>query len=76
VTFEMPTLATPGTEPTKRELAVLRLVGVKGLGTRETADELGISPSTVRKHLENVRRRTGSGHIAQAVWALRELLAG
>ena len=48
-----------GLDISPRETQVLRLVG-RGLSNPEIADVLVISVATVRKHLENVYRRTGT----------------
>jgi DNA-binding NarL/FixJ family response regulator len=51
---------------TPRELDALR--GLAGGGTyREIADELGLSPSTLRSHLHNVYGKLGVADRAQAV---------
>lgn len=51
--------AAAGLDISPRETQVLRLVG-RGLTNAEIADILVISVATVRKHLENVYRRTGT----------------
>lgn len=51
---------------TSRELDVLRLVA-RGLGERELADSLGISPHTAHRHLSNIRLKLGAGTQAAAV---------
>jgi DNA-binding CsgD family transcriptional regulator/PAS domain-containing protein len=43
----------------RREQEVLRLLG-RGLTTTAMADELGISPHTIRDHLKNLYRKTGT----------------
>ncbi len=45
---------------TERQADVTRLIA-RGLSNREMATELQISPSTVKRHLEDVYRRTGVG---------------
>ena len=51
--------ATSGLDISPRETQVLRLVG-RGLTNPQIAEILVISVATVRKHLENVYRRTGT----------------
>jgi DNA-binding CsgD family transcriptional regulator len=43
---------------TERQAEVIRLTA-RGLSNREVAERLGVSPSTVKRHLENVYRHTG-----------------
>ncbi|MEZ5077443.1 MAG: AAA family ATPase [Solirubrobacterales bacterium] len=43
---------------TERQAEVTRLIA-RGLSNREIAERLRVSPSTVKRHLENVYRRTG-----------------
>jgi DNA-binding CsgD family transcriptional regulator len=43
---------------TDRQAEVTRLIA-RGLSNREVAEELQVSPSTVKRHLEDVYRRTG-----------------
>ena len=43
---------------TERQAEVTRLIA-RGLSNRAVAEELHLSPSTVKRHLENVYRRTG-----------------
>ena len=69
-----PTSARPGSEPTPRELAVLRMIAIDGRSHRQVAEQLGISPHTVRFHLENVRRRVEAATIAQATFLLHDRL--
>jgi DNA-binding CsgD family transcriptional regulator/energy-coupling factor transporter ATP-binding protein EcfA2 len=45
---------------TARQAEVTRLTA-RGLSNREIAERLQVSPSTVKRHLENVYRRTGVG---------------
>lgn len=45
---------------TPREREVMRLIG-SGMGPREVAARLGISPDTARKHRDNAVRRSGTG---------------
>lgn len=51
---------------TPRELDVIRLVA-RGLSSARIAAELGVSPSTVRTHVEHLCRRLGVRTRAQAV---------
>ena len=50
---------------TAREVDVLRLV-VQGLSSRQVANELVISPKTVRNHVEHIYAKTGVSSRAQA----------
>ena len=43
---------------TPREMDILRLLG-RGLGNKEIADELGVSVTTVRTHLNKVYEKVG-----------------
>lgn len=52
-----PVLACLDITPRQREIVRLRL---RGLGRREIAHRLGISPETVRDHLDEARARTGA----------------
>jgi DNA-binding CsgD family transcriptional regulator len=45
---------------TERQAEVTRLIA-RGLSNREIAEQLQVSPSTVKRHLENVYERTGVG---------------
>jgi DNA-binding CsgD family transcriptional regulator len=49
-----------------RQLDCLRLAA-KGMTARGTAAVLGISPDTVRNHLEEIRGRLDAATIAEAV---------
>lgn len=49
-----------------RELEVLRLVA-RGRSTHEIADDLGISPHTVRNHVRHFRRKLGARTKLEAV---------
>lgn len=56
-----PPAATAGSSVlTEREQDVLRAVA-KGLGTREIAESLGMSPKTVDSHRRNMREKLGLG---------------
>ena len=65
----------PSTEPlvesqklSRRELEVLRLVAL-GLETHRIAEELGISPHTVRNHIRNFRQKLNATNKLDAVLA-------
>ncbi len=58
-------------ELTARELEVLRLL-VRGRTTREMAETMNISTSTVRKHVQNLLRKIGAGSRLAAVLAALE----
>jgi DNA-binding CsgD family transcriptional regulator/PAS domain-containing protein len=53
----------------RREHEVLRLV-VKGASTGNMADQLGISPHTVRDHIKNLYRKTGTSSRSELVGLL------
>lgn len=56
---------------TRREMQILTLAA-QGLTARETADRLGISPLTARKHRENLMRKLSLHNAAEiAAYALR-----
>lgn len=56
---------------TAREKAVLKLL-VKGQANKQIAATLGISPSTVRRHLENILRKLNlENRVQAAVFAVR-----
>jgi NarL family two-component system response regulator LiaR len=68
----------PGLRPVRsalssREWEVLDLL-VAGRGTREIADELGLSPETVRSHVKRLLRKLGAHSRAEAVEQARALL--
>jgi PAS domain S-box-containing protein len=57
---------------TPREVEVLGLLAV-GKKTREMANDLGVSPATVRTHVENILRKLGvHGRLEAVVVATRE----
>ena len=63
----------PLVEPlTPRELEVLHLIAA-GLRNQEIADQLVISPATVKRHISNIYGKLGVSHRTQAVAHAREL---
>ncbi|MGB3542071.1 response regulator [Rubrivirga sp.] len=61
---------------TNRELEVLRSMS-RGLGNKEIAEELGISPNTVRNHVSSVYEKLDVGSWREAVaWAWERGLVG
>jgi PAS domain S-box-containing protein len=58
--------AAPGTPLTARELQVLGLLAL-GHTREEIAEQLGISPETVRNHLRGAREKLGARTRAQAI---------
>lgn len=63
----------PAADPglTERELEVLRLLA-GGESTREMAENLHVTPSTVRKHIQNLFRKLEVGSRLEAVLAALE----
>lgn len=61
-------------DPTPRQLEVLHAVVT--YGRAGAAMRLNISERTVKRHLANIRARTGYGDTMQAAWALRRSLEG
>jgi DNA-binding CsgD family transcriptional regulator/Tfp pilus assembly protein PilF len=61
-----PSAANASSPLTPREMEVLRLVA-QGLGEREVADSLGISPHTAHRHLSNIRLKLNVATQAAAV---------
>jgi DNA-binding NarL/FixJ family response regulator len=57
---------------TDREIDVLRLVA-NGLSNRQIADELFLSPATVKRHVANILGKLGLHSRAAAVARTREL---
>ncbi len=80
VPVAMPPLAPPAVPPvapprnplTNRQREILRLVAA-GLGTRAIADELHLSPETVRTHLQHSSRELGVESRVAAVERARTL---
>ena len=63
-----------GYELTDRQIEILRLVS-KGLPNTDIAAQIGVSPNTVKKHLEAIFKRLGAFNRSEAVAiALRENL--
>lgn len=55
---------------TPREVEVLRLLASRGASNQEIADELVVSPHTVRRHVSNLLSKLGvESRTAAAVWA-------
>ena len=60
---------------TSREEEILRFV-VNGLSNKEIATTLGLSPDTVKEHLQHIFRKIGVNTRTQAVvWAIRKGVA-
>jgi len=59
-------MGTAGTRLTRRELEVLRLL-TTGVGNSQIAETLGISPITVRNHIEHVLAKLGVHSKLEAV---------
>lgn len=66
--------ARSSTEITPRELDVLKLLAA-GLRPRDVADRLHISPDTVKAHLRNIYKKTGSQNKIEALNKTRWLTA-
>ena len=64
---------TPGTEPTTRELEVLAAFAFFE-GTKAAASHLGITYWTLRRHLADIRERSGVTTTAAAVYRFRDRL--
>ena len=63
------------TMPTERQVEVLRSV-LESASDKAAARDLGISPSTVRAHIERARVRTSSESRGQLIAWLDDYLAG
>ena len=63
--FSPPSLPTVA-KLTRREIEVLELLA-EGLSTRALAQKLGVSPFTIRSHMESILLKTGLHTQAQAV---------
>lgn len=60
------------TDLTPRELEVLRLLA-EGVGTREMASHLAVSPNTIRNHVRAVLGKLGAGSRLEAVTIARRM---
>lgn len=61
----------PGPSLTAREIEVLRLL-TKGLPTRSLAEELGLSPATIRNHIQRLLPKLGvHSRLEAVVYAVR-----
>jgi DNA-binding NarL/FixJ family response regulator len=67
---QQPRIAGAGVSLTDREARVAELLR-EGLGTQEIADELGLSPITVRRHVGSVARKVGAVGRSALLHALR-----
>jgi len=56
---------------TTRELEILRLIAA-GLRNQEIADQLFISPATVKRHIANAYNKLGAGHRTEALARAQE----
>ena len=56
----------------ERELEVLRLISV-GLSNREIAEQLYLSPGTIKTHVHNICGKLGVSNRTQAVMHARDL---
>ena len=61
-----PAEAANGEPLTRRELEILRMIAA-GVGTRATADQLHVSPATVRNHVQNLLGKLGAHSRLEAV---------
>lgn len=61
----------PSVHLTEREVAVIRLLAV-GRSNAEIADELSISPNTVRTHVQNILNKLGASSRLNAVALARQ----
>lgn len=62
----LPLIAPKSAQLTRREIQVLELLA-EGLSAKKLAEHLGISPFTVRRHIESILLKTGLHTQAQAV---------
>jgi len=65
--------ARPGTDPTERELAVAAAV-LTSDSTRAAAHRLGMTESSARRHLANLRIRLRVRNNAELFFRLRDYL--
>ncbi len=66
-------MTQPGEALTRKEMAVLRSLAL-GLSNDHIADQLSVSPHTVKTHLYNAYRKIGcTNRVAAAMWAQRTL---
>jgi LuxR family maltose regulon positive regulatory protein len=72
--FDLPATVAPGAGGTLsiREIEVLNLIAA-GASNQEAARKLFISPSTVKKHLENIYAKLAVGGRTQAIARAREM---
>lgn len=80
VQFDQPGAASPGGGALREllseaELRTARLL-VRGLSNRQIAEELIVSPETVKTHVGRVLRKLGAANRAEAVYRLIELDRG
>jgi len=66
-------LAESKTSPTLREREILSLAG-KGLSNAEIAEQLCLSPHTIKSHIHNLLRKIGASNRAEAAYLLRSHL--
>jgi LuxR family maltose regulon positive regulatory protein len=64
--------AGSGQRLTSRELVILRLIAA-GLRNQEIADQLSISPATVKRHIANIYGKLGAAHRTEALVRANEL---
>jgi LuxR family maltose regulon positive regulatory protein len=65
-------VARPGQSLTARELEILRLIAA-GLRNQEIADQLSISPATVKRHVANAYGKLEARHRTEALARARAL---
>ena len=66
-------LAESKTSLTLREREILSLAG-KGLSNAEIAEQLCLSPHTIKSHIHNLLRKIGASNRAEAAYLLRSHL--